>query len=415
MKRGNKPFSKNFVTKKFVTFVFFSYLCSIITLNTTKKSMENPFIIGKAAEGSYFINRAEDRKRLSANLSHGINTIIISPRRWGKTSLVKKVQSEIDKERYITVFVDVFRCKSEYEFYRNFATCVIKQTSSKLDEWVEMAKLFLSGITPKFSFGSDPLNDFSLSFEWSDHDDSEEEILSLPQKISEKKGKKVIVCLDEFQQIAEFPSSVNFQKKLRSVWQHQQDVTYCMFGSKKHLMENFFSNKSMPFFKFGDMMFLKKIDITEWVPYICRNFKETGKTISEKQAERICNVTTCQSSYVQQLSWITWYKAEDVVTDRNIESAIDDLLEQNKTFFQTEIEQLTELQYNFIRAIANGITQGFTRKDVLKDYRLGASANVQAVKKAMTSKDLIYTDDDGNVQFNDPLFSLWVKRNSDII
>ena len=332
--------------------------------------MENPFIIGKAAEGEYFINRVEDRKRLNANLTHGMNTVIISPRRWGKTSLVKNVLSRIDDERFLTVFVDVFRCKSEYEFYRNFSTCVIKQTSSKIDEWVETVKTFLSGITPKFSFGSDPLNDFSLSFEWNECDDTEDEILSLPQKIAEKKGKKIIVCLDEFQQIAEFPSSVDFQKKLRSMWQHQQDVTYCMFGSKKHLMENFFSNKSMPFFKFGDMMFLKKIEITEWIPFICRNFSNTGKSISEKQAERICNVTACQSSYVQQLSWITWYKTEGTTTDKNIDSAIDDLLEQNKTFFQADVEQLTELQYNFMRAIANGVTQGFTRKDILRKYRL---------------------------------------------
>ncbi len=372
--------------------------------------MENPFIIGKAAEGEYFINRVEDRKRLNANLTHGMNTVIISPRRWGKTSLVKNVLSSIDDERFLTVFVDVFRCKSEYEFYRNFSTCVIKQTSSKIDEWVETVKTFLSGITPKFSFGSDPLNDFSLSFEWNECDDTEDEILSLPQKIAEKKGKKIIVCLDEFQQIAEFPSSVDFQKKLRSMWQHQQDVTYCMFGSKKHLMENFFSNKSMPFFKFCDMMFLKKIEITEWIPFICRNFSNTGKSISEKQAERICNVTACQSSYVQQLSWITWYKTEGTTTDKNIDSAIDDLLEQNKTFFQADVEQLTELQYNFMRAIANGVTQGFTRKDILRKYRLESSANVQAIKKAMISKDLIYMDDDGNIQFNDPLFSLWVRK-----
>ena len=372
--------------------------------------MENPFIIGKAAEGDYFINRVEDRRRLNANLTHGVNTVIISPRRWGKTSLVKNVLSSIDDERFLTVFVDVFRCKSEYEFYRNFSTCVIKQTSSKIDEWVETVKTFLSGITPKFSFGSDPLNDFSLSFEWNERDDAEDEILSLPQKIAEKKGKKIIVCLDEFQQIAEFPSSVDFQKKLRSVWQHQQDVTYCMLGSKKHLMENFFSNKSMPFFKFGDMMFLKKIEITEWIPFICRNFSNTGKSISEKQAERICNVTACQSSYVQQLSWITWYKTEGITTDKNIDSAIDDLLEQNKTFFQSDVEQLTELQYNFMRAVADGVTQGFTRKDILRKYRLESSANVQAIKKAMISKDLIYMDDDGNIQFNDPLFSLWVRK-----
>lgn len=271
--------------------------------------MDNPFIIGKAAEGEYFINRMEDRKRLNANLTHGINTIIISPRRWGKTSLVKKVLNEIDDDRFLTVFIDVFRCKSEYEFYRNFATCVIKQTSTKIDEWIETAKLFLSSITPKFSFGTDPLNDFSLSFEWNERNDSEEEILSLPQRIAAKKGKRVIVCLDEFQQIAEFSSAVDFQKKLRSVWQHQQDVTYCMFGSKKHLMENFFSNKSMPFFKFGDMMFLRKIDINEWVPFICRNFDNTGKTISAEHSEgdSLCmkNVSCVVNGKLQKFSAIS--------------------------------------------------------------------------------------------------------------
>lgn len=377
--------------------------------------MENPFIIGKAAEGDYFINRVEDQKRLNANLTHGINTIIVSPRRWGKTSLVKKVINDIDSDKFLTVFVDVFRCKSEYEFYRNFATCVIKQTSSKIDEWIETVKIFLSGITPKFSFGSDPLNDFSLSFEWSEHDNTEEEILSLPQKIANKKGKRIIVCLDEFQQIAEFPLSVDFQKKLRSVWQHQQDVTYCMFGSKKHLMENFFSNRSMPFFKFGDMMFLQKIGVSEWVPFICRNFASTGKTINAQQAERICNVVACQSSYVQQLSWITWYKSGAIVSDKDIDSAVDNLLEQNKTFFQMETEQLTELQYNFIRAVADGVTKGFSQKSILRKYRLESSANIQAIKKSMISRDLIYIDDDGCVSCNDPLFFLWIKRNSSII
>ena len=137
---------------------------------------ENPFVFGKAAEGTYFTDRKEDAKRLDANLTHGINTILISPRRWGKTSLVKKVIKEIDRPDIKTVFVDIFQCKSEYEFYHAFATAVIKQTSNKLDEWVEMAKTFLSNISPKFSFGSDPMNDFSLSFEWSPKDETEMEI-----------------------------------------------------------------------------------------------------------------------------------------------------------------------------------------------------------------------------------------------
>ena len=179
---------------------------------------ENPFVFGKAAEGAYFTDRIEDAKRLTANLTHGINTILISPRRWGKTSLVKKVMPDIEKAGIKPIFIDVFQCKSEYEFYHTFATAVIKQTSSKLDEWVEMAKTFLSNISPKFSFGSDPMNDFALSFEWNPKSDTESDILQLPDNIAQQKGIRLVVCLDEFQQIDDFADAEKFQKKLRSVW-----------------------------------------------------------------------------------------------------------------------------------------------------------------------------------------------------
>ena len=372
-------------------------------------TIENPFVFGKAAEGTYFTDRAEDAKRLTANLTHGINTILISPRRWGKTSLVKKVISEMDRIDMKPVFIDIFQCKSEYEFYHAFATAVIKQTSSKFDEWVEIGKTFLANVSPKFSFGSDPMNDFTLSFEWNPKDDTETDILQLPERIAQKKNVRLVVCLDEFQQVADFADSVKFQKKLRSVWQHQQNVTYCMFGSKKHLMENIFNDKSMPFYKFGDMMFLKKIPTEEWVPFICDKFKETGKTISGEQAAKICEVTENLSSYVQHLAWVVWYKSDKVVTDKNIADAIDDLLEQNKAFFQREVEQLSELQFNFLRALANGVTNGFSRKDVIKKYRLESSANVQAIKKSLLKKDLIDIDSQ-NITFNDSLFKQWLKR-----
>ena len=370
---------------------------------------ENPFVFGKAAEGEYFTDRIEDAKRLTANLTHGINTILISPRRWGKTSLVKEVISKNDRPDIKFIFVDMFQCKSEYEFYHAFATAVVKQTSSKLDEWMETAKMFLSNLSPKFSFGSDPMNDFSLSFEWNPKDDTEVGILQLPEKIAQKKNIHLVICLDEFQQIADFMDSVTFQKKLRSVWQHQQYVTYCMFGSKKHLLENIFNDKSMPFYKFGDMMFLKKIPTEEWVTFICAKFQETGKKISVEQATKICEATENLSSYVQHLAWLVWYKSDKVVTNQDVTTAIDDILEQNKVFFQREVEQLSELQLNYLRALANGVTTGFTRKDVIRKYRLESSANVQAVKKALLKKDII--DVDGQeISFNDSLFKLWLKR-----
>ena len=369
----------------------------------------NPFVFGKAAEGEYFTDRQEDARRLNANLTHGINTILISPRRWGKTSLVKKVISEITNPSIKPIYIDIFQCKSEHEFYHAFASTIIKQTSSKLEEWTEMAKTFLSRVSPKFTFGPDPMNDFSMSFDWNPKDDSDLDILQLPEKIAQKKNIRLVVCIDEFQQIGDFTDSIKFQKKLRSVWQHQQHVTYCMFGSKKHLMEQFFNDKSMPFFKFGDMMFLKKIPTQEWVSFICDKFKETGKSITVEQATKICDVTDNLSSYVQHLAWVIWYKSGNNVTNENIDSAINDLLEQNRIFFQREVEQLSELQMNFLRAVANGISTGHSSKEVIKKYRLESSANVNAIKRSLLKKDII--DIEGQtVTINDSLFKLWIQR-----
>lgn len=371
---------------------------------------ENPFLFGKSVEGNFFTDREEETKRLEANLSHGINTVLISPRRWGKTSLVKKVIANNKRDDIRYVLVDMFFCKSENAFYHMLANEVIKQTSSKLDEWIENGKRFLSNITPKFSFGSDPMNDFSISFEWNPKDGTDIEILQLPEKIAEKKNIRVVVCFDEFQQIGTFDDPLSFQKKLRSVWQHQQNTTYCMFGSKMHMMESMFSEASCPLYKFGDIMFLNKIPTKEWIPFITSRFSATGKTISDRQAEKICKITDNLSSYVQQLAWIIWYKANPVVEDHMVDDALKDLLEQNKIFFQRDIESMTELQLNVLVAIADGIETGLSTKDVISKYHLVSSSNIQQVKKSLISKEFIDTEG-SRIFISDPIFKLWIKKN----
>lgn len=152
--------------------------------------IENPFEFGRAVEDEYFTDRINDAKHLEANLTHGINTIIISPRRWGKTSLVKKVISQSKRKDVKFIFIDVFSCKSDYEFCKMLATETIRQTSSRWDEWVQMAKTFLSNITPKFSFGTNPMNDFSLSFAWNQRITLKGKSCSCQRKLQRRKALK---------------------------------------------------------------------------------------------------------------------------------------------------------------------------------------------------------------------------------
>lgn len=150
--------------------------------------MENkPFIFGVATSGDNFTDREKETLRLVLNFQHGVNTVLISPRRWGKTSLVQKACSLAQSDKLKIVYLDIFSCRSDRDFYDAFASAILKQTSSKLDEWLEHAKLFLSRISPKISMGTDPMTDFSISLEINPKSNNIDEILQLPEKIAQKK------------------------------------------------------------------------------------------------------------------------------------------------------------------------------------------------------------------------------------
>lgn len=374
--------------------------------------IEAPFVFGVRVEGDAFTDRREETERLKANFTYGVNTILISPRRMGKTSLVDKVCSLVESDDIKIARIDAFGCRSENDFINAFATAVVRATSNKWEEWMENAKVFLSRFVPKISFGQDPLNDFSLSLEYNASNNTTEEVLKLPETIAQTKGYRIVVCIDEFQQIGDFPDSLSFQKRLRGVWQLQSHVSYCLYGSKKHMMEQMFQDHSYPFYRFGDLFYLNKINEEDWVEYIRQRFDTTGKHIPEDLAREICRVTDRYSSYVQQLAWFVWLRTADEATasDADLQYGIDRLLDACEPLFIQQTEELSAYQMNFLRAIVNGVHTGFTQSTVLNTYRLGTAANVTRLKKALIEKDLITIPAPKHLEMSDPILALWLKR-----
>lgn len=371
--------------------------------------MNRPFIFGITASGESFTDRKRETERLLANFLHGVNTIVISPRRWGKTSLVKKAGELARQQNACVVYLDIFSCRTENDFFEVYATAIVKQTSSRWEEWVENAKTFLSRIVPKIVIGADPVNDFSLTFDLKPNDPAGTDILQLPEKIAKAKNKHIVVCIDEFQQVADIGDSKSFQKHLRSVWQLQQHVSYCLYGSKKHLMSELFDSQSLPFYKFGDVLYLQKILKQDWVPFIQERFEISGKTISGKFAGQICDWVENQSFYVQQLSWLVWLRTEREVGEEELSNGLEDLLDQNILLYQKETDGLSAYQMNFLKALAGGAHTGFSTKATIDKYNLGSSANVNKLKKMLLKKELI--DLSGStVAFLDPVYGLWFRK-----
>lgn len=371
---------------------------------------EQSFVFGVSVSDYNFIGRKEEIRRLKMNFEEGINTILISPRRWGKTSLVRKVCEVVDRKKVIPVFVDIFKCKTEYEFYNALAEAVLKQTASKAELWMDNARDFIARLSPKVSFSPEPNSEFALSLGISPKTHAPEEILSLAEEIAQKKQKRIVVCIDEFQQIGEMADSVSIQKRLRSVWQHQRFTSYCLFGSKKHTMMNVFQKRNMPLYQFGDFKFLDKIPTATWVEYIVQHFKDRQRTISAEQAAKICQLVDNYSSYVQQLSWLVFSLIDEgqVVTDEHLKQGVKDLLNSQEQLFMQQIEPLTAYQMNFLRCILSGHHDDFGETAVREEFQLGSVSNITRLKTALVDKDIVEMSGK-RYYITDPVFALWFR------
>jgi hypothetical protein len=344
------------------------------------------------------------------NFENGLNVVLISPRRMGKTSLVHRVQEIVNPDIVQTVYLDIYDCRSEYDFYNKFAVALMKQTANKMELAIENIKQFLVRLSPKISFSPDPVSDYSISLGITPKEYSPEEILELPELLAKRIGKHIVVCIDEFQQIGEWQDSLTVQKRLRGVWQHQQHVSYCLFGSKQHMMTHLFQNKRMPFYQFGEPNYLHPIPTEDWIPFIQSKFADKGLIIDAQYVSQICELVENQSSYVQQLAWNVMLNTEDVVSEQEIKLGVDDLLAQCTPLFMEQIGSLTNYQLNFLRAIINGQHNQWTSQEVLSKYQLGAKSNIIRIQKTLIEKDFVEQREDG-FYLADPVLQIWLQQH----
>jgi hypothetical protein len=371
---------------------------------------DSPFIYGTTVSVHSFTNRAQECAKLQSNLLNGINTTIISPRRWGKSSLVEKVVADINKKnkKTKTVIIDLFSVSNEEEFLEQYAREIIKASSNKWQEWLLSGKLFFKKLIPKLNVGVDPANDFSVSFDWRELKKNSDEILNLPEKIAQKNEFKFVICLDEFQNLSSFNDYHNFEKKLRACWQRHKSVTYCLYGSKRHMMSDIFNNPSKPFYRFGDIMLLEKIEMKKWVSFICNGFSATGKQIDEKTAEIIPALMKCHSWYVQQLAHYTWNLTQKKATSKEVYAALQELINANTPLYQKETEIISHTQLNLLKAVAKNETK-FTSSAVMSKHLLGTPRNVSKNKTNLINNDIIH-EINNKFEFVDPAFELWFKK-----
>jgi hypothetical protein len=370
--------------------------------------MASPFKFGKVVTGDNFINREKDIKRIQNNISAGINTILISPRRWGKSSLMKQI-AILNKNRKLKfVFIDFFNIRTEEGFLEKYAREVLKCSINKAEDLLKSGKELFQNIVPSFSFGADPINDFSVRFTWNELKKTRDEIINLPETIAGKKGIQIVVCIDEFQNVSRINENVPFEKELRSYWQHHQRTTYCLYGSRKHRMYELFKEESRAFYRFGDLFHLEKIDTSHWIKFIIKAFEKTGRQIPKPLAEEMIRMTDNHPDYLQQLCHHTWNFTQQKVKSEHVEEAMDLVVRSNALQYQDICNSLSNTQLNLVKAILSN-ERKLTSMKVMNKYNLGTPRNVSKNKQVLIEKDIIELQED-NISFTDPIFAYWLDQ-----
>ncbi|MCL6102131.1 MAG: ATPase [Bacteroidetes bacterium] len=368
-----------------------------------------PFVFGKLATSVDFTDRETEVSQLTSNFKALVNTIILSPRRWGKTSLINRVSEllKLEDPNLKICHIDLFNVRTEVDFYILLATEILKATSTRWEEIIQNAKEFLVRFMPKISFSPDNQSEISFGISWDEMKKNPDEILDLAETIAIKRGLKIVIGIDEFQSIGDFENSLAFQKKLRSHWQRHTHVSYCLYGSKRHMLLDVFSNPSMPFYKFGDLILLEKISTKNWVHFIQRRFAETGKLIGGEEATLISNLAGNHSYYVQQLAQQSWFRTEKECAKSIVYESHEGIVDQLSLLFINITESLSTMQLNFLKAILSDEKQ-LSAQSTLQKYKLGTSANIGRLKQSLLAREIIDINAD-RIDFQDPIYKHWLK------
>ena len=373
------------------------------------KNLQNPFITVGYAGPEWFCDRKEETAFLIRNIKSNSSVTLTSIRRIGKTGLIMHVLAQLPKG-FVGIYLDIQPAENLSDFLNILATSLVNAVPEKSNTGTSFWN-FIKSLRPVISF---------------------EQLTGLPQvtidsrpgtpapdidatlRFLENQPYHIIVAIDEFQQILNFPEK-NVDALLRSRIQQLKNVTFIFAGSQQHLMGQLFNSPSKPFYRSTQFMKVNKIAHTEYREFICRLFREGKIKISEEVADEILEWANHHTYYVQLICNNLYNSEDPLITKDTWQSKAIKLIKETETVFFTYRELLTKAQWTLLKAIAwENKVYSPTSKDFLEKYHLGTSATVIQSLKSLIKKELIFKDykEDGQSFYSvyDLLFQHWIHN-----
>lgn len=359
--------------------------------------MKNPFKFGTVVEDSFFTDRKDELIKVQQILASENHLILISPRRFGKTSLIHKATKDIGRP-IISLDLQLITGVPDFAaqlLKRVFKAYPLEKVKHLITHFRIIPTLSLNPITNVFEVSFHPVNDNFVLLE---------DVFQLIENIG-KKGKKPIVILDEFQEIKSLDK--NLDKQLRSVLQNHKYVNYVFLGSFESMMKDIFEKKKSPFYHFGVLLFLEKIPYPDFFEFLKKGFGLIIPT-SDVLAKEILTFTNCHPYYTQQLAFQVWTLIErEGFTDLIVNTSIEELVLMHDMDYERLWNTLNQTDKKILIGVMRETPSPFKEEFNQKVSVSATSTVFSALKRLVEQGYLIKRN---KYEIDDPFFKQWINN-----
>lgn len=352
--------------------------------------MVNPFYITGIIPEPYFCDRKKETVWITQTLENKAHILLTSPRRMGKTQLIRHVFEQPSiKNNFYTFYTDIYSTTSLHELVLFLSKEIY---SALVPKGKAMVDKFLKGIhSLAGSFGYDPITGLpTFDIKLGDIHTPEltlEEIF----RYLEQADKPCIFAIDEFQQIAQYPEK-NIEATLRT---HIQKMNNCLFiyaGSNRHVLENMFNSTAKPFYNSAEQIYLDCIPKDVYTAFAKEQFAVAGREINPDAVALAYDLFEGHTYYVHNIlhNAFAYLDTNKIIDENDIRNILSDILEEKGHTFSSVMNQLNYQQKETLIAIAKeGKASGVTSTAFVKKHALKSPSSVQYAITALLEKQLL--------------------------
>ncbi len=373
--------------------------------------MQNPFRFGSVVTGSDFADRCGELAEMVRELTDGQHLFLLSPRRYGKTSLILAALESLRSRGTLVAYVDTFRTTTPPQLLELLSQAVLRAAESRPERLLRLATELLGRFRPQV--GTDATGKPTLSLDIGTSSRSalalQEEVLDLPERLAVKRRRRLVVAFDEFQEMRQFPGAI-LEKAMRSHFQHHHRVSYLFAGSRQSVLQDMATRERSPFYRFGQVMSLGPIPPEEFAPFLEARFRRGRLTVPREVVESILTAADDVPYNVQRLCHQLWDMLagkEGRVTEHDIGRAIAIILDQDAPYFSSAWDRLSLHQRQVLQAIARGGGRNVFASEFLTAHRLGSHSSVQTSLRLLL-KEQIVLKSGGEYRIADPFLREWI-------